>query len=95
MFYNKAFLRSSKEAIWKFISELKSVYFVLIFNLSNTFFRIFFYSDYLSMSNFLLSLSDKNFKKRYRLNLRLKDQITFIMFSLNVFLFTLKNVAVL
>ena len=35
--YKKHFLHS-KEAIWKFISELNLVYFVLIFDLSKTFF---------------------------------------------------------
>ena len=37
MFTIKHFFRS-KEAIWKFISELNLVYFVLIFDLSKTFF---------------------------------------------------------
>ena len=36
MFTIKHFFRS-KEAIWKFISELNLVYFVLIFDLSKTF----------------------------------------------------------
>ena len=39
---DKKHLLRSKEAIWKFISELNLVYFVFIFDLSNTFFGNFF-----------------------------------------------------
>ena len=45
----KNFLRS-KEAIWKFISELKLVFFVLIHDFGNAFFWFFLDSNYLLMS---------------------------------------------
>ena len=85
----KHFLSSNK-AIWKFSSQLNLVYFVLILELSNTFFeklvpfRLFIYQCKIFYYLILIKISKISMKSKI---IKHRKKNTFRIFSLKLFLF--------